>query len=620
MIRSLIDLLARERTTPTVRQLLLLGLSGAAAFAIGFVLVSPQQAEPLITHGGYYFMLTVFSAFCFYAWRVGQARREVWVKWIRRPGLAGAVILAGALFTVWADPFKHKVLFDEYVLQGTAYHMHTTKEVGTIVRAYDLQGTWQPIDTFLDKRPYFFTFLVSLLHDLTGYRIANIFALNVALSPVFLALAYWIAHTLTGRRLPALVAVLLLATMPLLAQQVSGAGMELHNLTMIALEFALAVLWLRAPDRDRLSLLVLGAVLLAQSRYESVIYVVPVAALIVGGWLRAGHVILSWPAVIAPLLLTPYAWHKRIVDSTPLLWQLNEGQTSRFAFQYLPGNLAGAWRFFFNLSPKIANSCYLSLLGLAGLFCALFAAWRWARQPVRSAPGPAVAALLAFSAGILGNLALLMFYYWSHLDDVVASRFALPACFLLAIFAALLVAAGERRFPSAPRYALAGLGVWLLGWGVPALARRSYTDDNLVMQEVEWEHSVLETRPGPVLYMSNKSTIPFVLWRIPTVLNSIGRQRPEHIRFHMQEGTFKEVIVAQALRPTTAAGDKGIDPDDVMPPSFHLEPIIEKRFGGRWMRLSRLVSIDADAKDTPRPGPPAIPTISPAAASSADQQ
>ena len=88
----------------------------------------------------------------------------------------------------------------------------------------------------------------------------------------------------------------------------------------------------------------------------------------------------------------------------------------------------------------------------------------------------------------------------------------------------------------------------------------------------------------------------------------------EEIRYHMGQGTFKEVIVTQAIRPTTAEGEMGVDPEDLMPPSFHLQKIAEKRFGGRLDRLSRIVSIDpAPEKPGKRDQPPpasALPTIS----------
>ena len=109
--------------------------------------------------------------------------------------------------------------------------------------------------------------------------------------------------------------------------------------------------------------------------------VVPVAVVIVVGWINAGRLILTWPAVVAPLLLVPRVWHNRFLDASPLLWQLNEGQTSRFGLDYLPGNVTGAWMFFFNLRPALANSWFLSVLGFVGLAWFLGVAWRWARRP-----------------------------------------------------------------------------------------------------------------------------------------------------------------------------------------------------------------------------------------------
>ena len=152
----------------------LFGAAGVASLLIGFVVVSPAAAEQLITHGGYYYILALFAAFLIYSVRVVEPRRDKINRWLRRPGWMGVAILAGTAFALLSDSFAHKVLFDEYVLQGTAWHMHATKEVGTPIRAYEFAGTWLTVDQFLDKRPYFFTFLLSLLHDLTGFRVQNV--------------------------------------------------------------------------------------------------------------------------------------------------------------------------------------------------------------------------------------------------------------------------------------------------------------------------------------------------------------------------------------------------------------------------------------------------------------
>ncbi|HZZ17963.1 MAG TPA: hypothetical protein VFE25_01270, partial [Opitutaceae bacterium] len=111
---------------------LLFALSGVAAYYFGYRAFSSVTAGHLIINWGYYYLLLVFSLFVYFAWRLADSRRDVWRGWLRRPGAAGLAILGGTLFAVWADSFKHKILYDEYVIQGTAYEMHATKQVSTI--------------------------------------------------------------------------------------------------------------------------------------------------------------------------------------------------------------------------------------------------------------------------------------------------------------------------------------------------------------------------------------------------------------------------------------------------------------------------------------------------------
>jgi hypothetical protein len=584
--------LLRERADR--RALLLFMACAVTAVIVGFKLVTPAQAERLIVRGGYFYILGVFALWLYFSSRVLAARRATWTPWLQRPGKVGLFLVAAAGFALWSDAFAHKVLFDEYVLQGTAWHMHLTKEVGTPLRAYDFAGTWLVIDTFLDKRPYFFTFLVALLHDLTGYRLENVFALNAALTLATLAAVYWLVRTLTGRVAPALLSVALLATLPLFGQNATGASMELLNVAMIAGVMVAATLYLRAPDADRLSVLVLATILLAQTRYESVLFVAPAGAVILLGWWRAGRVILPWPAIIAPLLLVPYAWHDRFVGSKPILWQLREGEASRFAWHYAPGNLEGAWNFFSSTSPGQPNSLWLVLLGGAGLAWAVIRLIRrWRPAPAGQAVMPAVIPVTAlFALTIAANLGLLMFYYWSRLDEPIATRFALPFCLVLALTAGWLVHRLDRCHLPATRLAAAGLAVWLAVFAAPAFAHRFYTTQNMVMHETNWEVEQARARKRGVLWITAKATMPFLLERIPAVNTTIASVRAPQIAWHLREGTFRDVFVAQVMRPTTAEGDAVVDPDEVLPPAFRLETVAEKRFGGRWIRISRLTGID----------------------------
>ena len=590
-------------------------LSAVAALFVGYRAIAPIPAGHLIIAWGYYYILGVFCAFVYYARRLALSRPAVWKGWLARPGIPGLAIAAGTLVAVWSDSFRHKILYDEFVIQGTAYEMHLTKMVSTIVRAYKISGTWVPIDPFLDKRPYFFPFLVSLLHDLTGFRVENMFALNVALAASTLALLYWFTREIAGSG-PAIFAVALLALLPLFGQNATGAGMDLHNLTMIALVACLGVLYLRVPSDDRLSLFVIGAVLLAQSRYESGVFILPVAFVVVTGWVRAKRAILPWPAIAAPLLLVPYVWHHRVLEATPVFFQLAEGQTSAFGWNNIADNFSGDVAFLFNFGPGLANSWFLSLIGVAGIGWAAFSAVRWARMRPRPPLEATTIVAVAFAGGVAGHFIILLFYWWAKFNDLMAARFALPMCLAFAVLAAVLVRGLSALRLPALRIAWAGLGVWFLVGAVPALAIKFYTNGNLGMQELDWEHAIIRSEPGPVLVVSNKSTIPFILWHIEAILNPIAAQKGNDIRYHMGQETFKEVIVAQAIRPTGVGEQMGVDPDDLLPPSFHLQMIAEKRFGGRLDRLSRIVSIDLEPE---KPSKPDQRTPSPLRSMSEDQ-
>ena len=577
----------------TRRALALFAGSAALAVWLAFVAVAPARTERLIVHGGYYYILAVFGLWIFFGARLASARRETWMAWLRAPGFAGLFLVAATVFAVATDGFAHKVLFDEYVLEGTAWHMHLTKEIGTPIRAYDFSGTWLVIDTFLDKRPYFFAFLVSLLHDLTGFRLENVFVLNVALTFALLAATYWLVRAVTARAAPALLAVALLATLPLFGQNATGASMELLNLAMIAAVMIAATLYLRVPGDDRLSFLVLGTVLLAQSRYESVLFVFPVAAVIVLGWWRAGRVVLSWPALLAPLLLVPYVWHDRFVSTKPTLWQLREGESARFAWHYLGNNLEGARKFFFSISPAQPNSLWLALVGLAAAAWAVISLWRrWRARDLRGVTGTAEFPVVAlFALTVAANLGMLMFYYWSRLDEPIASRFALPLCFVFALGGGWLANSLGRRWRHAMPVLAGGLAAWVLVLGAPAYAHRLYTTQNLVMHELNWELEEVAARPGPVLLITAKATLPFLLEKIPAVNTFLARVRAPQIAWHMKQGTFREVVVSQVLRPTSGQGEMIVDPDEELPENFRLETVAEKRFGARWIRISRVREI-----------------------------
>ena len=247
------------------RRLSLLGLNAALALVLGFFALSPDLSLRAVIYGGYWAMLGLTLTFGWSLWRIAVADLPSWTHWREMPRWPAGLIGACGLLLLVHESYGFKILMDEIMLLGTSMSMHFDKTALVPMRGHDLQGAFQLLAGQLDKRPLFHPFLVSTLHDLTGYRPENAFVLNTGLTFILLALAYHAGRRIAGRGAGA-VAVLLLTSLPLLAQNATGGSFELLNLVMILATLLLGMRWVERRDPDSLSALCLSAVLLAQTR------------------------------------------------------------------------------------------------------------------------------------------------------------------------------------------------------------------------------------------------------------------------------------------------------------------------------------------------------------------
>ena len=578
------------------------GAAGLLAVYLGFLGVSVAAADTFIKHAGYYIIFASFGLFLHALWR--------WWRW--RPSAGGevmtrrqtwVVVLAIAGFSALAlnaEPFVSKILNDEFVLQSTAFNMHFFRDVAMMVRGYDIQGVFLSTDSYLDKRPYFYPFLVSLAHDLTGYRPLNAYLVNAVLMPVSLGLTFVVGRLLAGWR-GGLLALVLLGTLPLLGQNATGSGMELLNIVMILGTLILAAEYLRAPADESLAALGLAAVLLAQARYESALYVAPIGIVTLAGWLRAGRIIVPWQLLLVPLLLVPVALQNKVLSNSPLMWELTEKATSRFSLDYFAGNVNGAWVFLTSPNPMLGNSRLLSVVGLIAL---AWGGWRLIRGlPKWRTAAPAALAFAAFSLTIAANTVVVFCYYWSSFMDPMASRFALPMHVAMTFCVVLLMATLDRWWPATKLLIAAGL-VFLLGVTTSRYAIHGYS--HVGIDEIEWERRFVNALPpGNRIIIANKTTLYWLLDKTPSILIGRARLVPDRLAYQLQAHDFTEILVLQGARPTSVDGNFEIVPADRLPPGFRVELMAEKRFGTKLARISRLIAVDvppaspADGKAPP---------------------
>lgn len=578
-----------SRNLPTPLRLGLFGLSATAALYFGFVHFTVPEAVGLVRNAGYYVILLTFSLWIVAMWRQrSQSMADDSVRpALREHLLAGGVIAVLTLLALCHETFRSKILFDEYVLQSTAYNLHFFRDNSAMVRGYEIQGVFLSIDSYVDKRPVFFAFLLSLLHDLTGYRSLNVYVLNAGLFVGALGLVWRLGWRLNGQR-GGVLAIGLMGSLPLFAQNASGAGMELLNICVLLVVMLHAAHWLERPEESRLAVFVLSLILLVQSRYESALYVLPAGAAILLGWIRIRRVLMPWTVILAPLLLLPVALQQKVVSNSPIMWELREGQTSRFSLDYLEGNLTGAWRFFSSFGVTQANSLLLGPLGFAAL---LYVGWRLLRRRRElTALSPVQESLLLFGIVIAGATVLIMFYYWASFDDPMAARFALPL-HLLMTFAVVAAAAVHDRHWPVSWVVVGAAAFFVLASSAPKQSYHLYS--RLGNDEIEWERRVVANRPhANRLIITNKSPLPWLIHQTPSILLERSRGVADRLADQLELPDFAEILVTQGARPTSREGGYEITPEDVLPDWFRLELLAERRFGTKLARISRLVSID----------------------------
>ncbi|MEY3775579.1 MAG: hypothetical protein RLZZ129_2359 [Verrucomicrobiota bacterium] len=584
------------------RRLAVLVLSGLLALALGFFTLSADHSLQFMIYGGYWAMLLITALFGLSLFRLVRADWLQWREQLRTAPRWPLVLIGGCgLLLLVHEDYGFKILMDEAMLLGTSMSLHFEKMALVPMRGHDIQGAFQILGGELDKRPLLQPFLVSLLHDFTGYRPENAFVLNTLLTFVLLGLAYACGRRLGGRGAGA-VGVLLLTTLPLLAQNATGGGFELLNLVMILSTLLLAMRWVERRDAGSQEALVLSAVLLALTRYESVLFLLPVALLILWIWWRERRPVLSWTVVFSPLLLVPYALHNRVFRARESAWELasQPGYERPFSPAYVPDNLAHALNFFFDTTGEQSNSLLLAVLGFIAL--PFFVLWMVRTLPRLRTVAPAQAALAVFALGFAAHTALLMGYFWGRFDDPVIRRLSLPLNLWL-VLAIITVAAEFRGGPTRWRV-LAGLALaGLFGASLPSMARHDYSLDYYIGREIAWRREFMAAHPEKDYLFIDNSSIFWITHRVSatpmmqTVLNK------ESLLFNHRNHTFSAFYVYQRLDVNPETGELTVQWDDVLGPDYRLETVWERRFTPLTVsRISRVVEIlDGEAQPPPPP-------------------
>lgn len=576
------------RTVVRDRRVWLTLLFGVLAFVLARFGIPDRQAIDWVVKAGYWSVLVATAVAAYASWRTFRGD-VVAFRWTRRHGAVAALIAFAGAVLLAHDRYGFKILADEELLAGTSMGMHLGREVAYPIRATDIQGPYQILQSVLDKRPFFYPFLVSVVHDLTGYRVANAFYLNTVFGFAFLALIYVAGRKLGGSPWAGALLVVLFAGLPLLSQQMKGGGFDLLNALMLTVVMLLAIRFAERRDEISQEALCWATVLLAYTRYESILFVVPVALLVLWGWRREQRVILSWPVVVAPLFLIFCVLQNRVFAVHSASWELAgvKGATTPFGWQYVGPNLGHALAFFFDTTGYQPNSPCFAAMGLIAV--PLFGLWiarAWRTKGV----APEHAAVSACGAGLIAIWALLMAYFWGRFDDPLIHRLSLPVHVLFAIAIAVVGSLWLRR--RGWQVLAAAAVIALIVYSLPAMSRGAYAASYSPAVEMAWRTEFLRRFPErDYLFIDNDATF-WIEHKVPATPAKQAHDRETSLVYLLRNDAFSAIYVLQHYKIDPSTGARTLEAADDLGPDFELEPVWERHIQTLFIgRISRVVAI-----------------------------
>lgn len=582
-----------------IAKIVIAAIATATAYAIPLHLVSTSSAISFVKQFGYYAIGATCILFCMTLWQAIHKRNLDVGGLLRNHWPVALLISAWFIALNFMVERNFQILFDEHTLSSTAMNMHELRlAYAQAVTHSDGESVIASVG-FVDKRPLLFPFLLSAIHSVLGYDYANVFLLNYALCALFFILVYAIINDCHGKQL-ACFGVLLLMGLPLIAQNASGGGYEMLNLCLIASLILSAIHYLKSDDSKRgLNFMILSAVMLANVRYESVLYVLVAAAVFALKSLRHRKIELSWFSAFSPLLLLlPLMTYALFRAETRFI------QTTKdnfFSLEHLSGNLNAAIVFLFDWKGHYTNSILLSALGilvLVGLVPLIIK-----RARVILIKDEALSVLLIVFSIVLANTLLALICYWGSWTDPLASRFSLPLhLFFVLLFPFFIPEQGREGLVSKLLLVAATLYLILIS---PIAIRYMETEPKLATAiGYNWAMDWIAQQPADRNHLHiAHSALGFGLMRQGAIPVKVANAMPERVALCRQLGIYDEVYFFEIL--LAQSGGRFITPElyNAVSDRFELETTsLFHPNKSILFRISRLVRVfDAGPEMSPLP-------------------
>ncbi len=458
------------RVTDSFLFRLLIFVGSLSTITALYLWLDGQAAWQVQLRAGYWIMLVLSGLTLWQLWPWGQWREVATQIKILQWGFLTALVVS--LLHQFHEIHFFKVIYDEYVLLSVSKAMHESWLAGWIAQVDSVFGAPVAMAHVADKRPLFFPFVLSLLHTLSGYRLENAFVLNGLLGfGLLFGLYIWLRPHIGG--MLALVSILIVGGSPLLAQNVTGGGFEVLNLALMVTVLAATSAFVRQPSERSFAVMVLLTALLANTRYESILFaVVPALGLLVVK-LRGERICwLPWAAVLSPLTLVSVVLAQRVFHSFEVFYQ-SDGEAF-ISLQYFSGNFDRAIYYLFNAEVTQSNSLVISVLGIIAVLLLPLVVYDVCFRQKQQLSSFLVT-MLGFSLFVILHTSLILCLRWGGWDDPMVARFTLPLQLFLALSIVVVAHHLKERHGWGERGWLIAAAAAFFFYGIPSISQKGST-------------------------------------------------------------------------------------------------------------------------------------------------
>ena len=344
----------------------------------------------------------------------------------------GLLVLSGGVILLYSlvDHHVNKVVLDELILQSSALQLTETNEYKIPQFSHNLKGEDYLIlgEGVPDKRPPMFPVLLSLIHRTLGYNQANGFLLNAALGFCLLVAVGKVGEFLY-RPHGGTLAILGIASLPLLSQNITSQHLEILYLLLIAIQMWIALRVATLEKAEEIPITYLLAACIGLTRYEGLLFFAIPFFLHLDAALKGKSVGGLWPVyVICPLSTLFIFTLLGHVGNYPEFWQLDDlDNGTAFGVHYWPKNVGACLDFMLSSDRHLPGSLALSIAGLASLPISLVLTCRqflWLLQG-RETDSSEFFPIGLFLLCLAVFLSLIFSYHWGFVNSHVTARFLL---------------------------------------------------------------------------------------------------------------------------------------------------------------------------------------------------